>query len=64
MIFVIDCLRKSENLSVVVYTSSLYIKLKACNHPLRHNFAMASHYLNNRNIQHYFWNDENVIWYG
>ena len=64
MIFFTDCLKKSENLSAVFYTSSLYIKLKACNYPLRHNFAMVSNYLNNRNIQNFFGNYEKIIWFG
>ena len=53
--FVTDCLKKSEKLSVVFYNCSLYIKLKAAyNYPLRHNFAMVSHHLNNRNIKALF----------
>ena len=52
--FVTDCLKKYEKLSVVFYNCSLYIKLKARNYPLRHNFAMVSHYLHNGNIKALF----------
>ena len=48
----------SDKLSVVFYSFLFYIKLKACNYPLRHNFAIVSHNLNS------FWMDEKVIWYG
>ena len=40
IIFVTDCLKISEKLNVVFYSCSFYIKLKSCNYPLRHNFAM------------------------
>ena len=54
IIFVTDCLKKCEKLSLVFYSYSFCIKLKACNYPLRHIVAMVSHYLNNSNIKNSF----------
>ena len=48
--FFTDCLKKFKELVVAFSSCLFYIKLKACNYSLRHNFAMVSHYLNNRNI--------------
>ena len=61
IIFVIDCLKKSEKLILVFYSCSFYIKLKACNYPLHYNFVKVSHYLNNCNIKNSFSIDKRVI---
>ena len=56
--------KKNWKIKCSISSCSFYIKLKVCNYPLRHNFAIVSSYLNNCNIKNSFWNDEKVIWYG